>query len=219
MNSYVKFQPIIEANCQAIHEMIRLKGLTINTLTLLYRHFLSHQISIDTSAIQCSPGCAFCCYLRVTASMPEVLIIYDFLYKNKQIDLYREHIEDSPDVLASRRNKDLSWWAENRVPCLFLDIKKQHCKIYEVRPFTCRSYHSLDAEQCKKGYSQKEIVPIPCYPDVKRSFEVYSISFEQTMRQLGRQSAQRELSSTMALLIKNPDLINRWLTGDEIIPS
>jgi len=172
---------------------------------------------MDNSEIECSPGCGYCCHLRVTASIPEALIINDFLLKNKQLALYHEQIEASPDFFSSRTNKNINWWVKNRVPCLFLDKGRQLCRIYEVRPFTCRSYHSLDMELCKKGYSQKAITAIPCYPDLKRSYEAYSISFERTMKQLDRQSAQLELSSTVALLIQNPDLINRWFDGGQII--
>ncbi len=219
MKSYNKFKPIIEANCQTIHEMVRLKGLHIDTLSFLHRHFLSQLVDMDNSEIQCSSGCGYCCHLKVTASIPEVLVILNFLQKDEQIDRYREQIENSQDLFSSRTNKNLNWWLENRVPCLFFDQEKQLCRIYEVRPFTCRGYHSLDARQCEKGYSQKRIIPIPCYPDLKRSCEAYSISFDRAMSQLGRQSAQRELSSTVALLIQNQNLITRWFDGEQIIPA
>lgn len=213
MKSYNKFEPVIEANCQTILEMVGLKGLNIKTLTFLYHHFLSHQVPVDNSEIQCSPGCGYCCHLKVTASMAEVLIILGFLHKNEQINQYHKQIKNSHDPLSSRTGKNTNWWVENQVPCLFFEKERQLCRIYEVRPFTCRSYHSLDAKQCERGFSQKAIMPIPCYPDLKRSCEAYSISFDRAMSLLDRQSGQVELSSTVALLIQNPDLKSRWFDG------
>lgn len=197
--------------------MVRLKGLSTDTFNLLYRHFLSHRINMDKSEIKCSAGCGYCCFLRVTASIPEALIIHDFLHKNKEITLYREQLENSPDFFSSRTSKDINWWVKNRIPCLFFDEQRQLCRIYEVRPFTCRSYHSLDMRLCAKAYSQKALTAIPCYPDLKRSYESYSISFERAMKQLGRQSTQYELSSTVALFIQDPDLIDRWCDGVDIL--
>lgn len=211
MKSYQKFEPIIEKNCTTIRDMVTLKGLNISTLTVLYRHFLSQLTQIDTSAIQCSAGCHYCCYLKVTASIPEILIIMDHLEHTDQLDLFRKEIKNSPHHFPASEIAEDRWWVETRIPCLFLNKDTRLCKIYEVRPFTCRGYHSLDKQACQKGYEEKILTPIPCYPDLKRSREVYSISFERAMQQMGKDSKQVILSEKATALLTNPHLIERWL--------
>jgi Fe-S-cluster containining protein len=219
MKSFDKFEPYIHAICQTIHSLIAMKGLNIDTIVTLYRHFLTQLVPFDERSIQCSPGCGYCCHLKVSASVAEVLVIVDFLKNNQMVDLGMEPISSIHATSTPRSGQDDGWWVENAVPCIFLDTEKFICNIYEVRPFSCRAYHSLDLEQCRNGYSNRAVTPIPCYSDFKRSREIFSIGFERAMAQMKLQSQQVEVSSTALRFLQQPDLMNKWLAGEQIFPD
>lgn len=219
MRLFRKFEPYIGSICQTVHDLTDQKGLSINTLVTLYRYFTTQQVPFDDSAIQCAPGCGYCCHLKVTGSIPEIVVIADYLRKNNLVDYYRQQVSMSSARIIDRRGKDDVWWVENAIPCIFLDSEKHTCNIYEVRPFSCRGYHSLDVNQCRKGYDNRTITQIPCYADLKRSREIFSISFERAMVEMNLQSHQVELSSAVVFFLQQPDLQEKWLAGEQILTS
>jgi Fe-S-cluster containining protein len=216
MQSLHKFEPYIQAICQTIHDLIDMKGLSLDTITTLYKHFTTQLVPFDDSDIQCKYGCDYCCHLKVSCSVPEILVLVDFLQENGRIDSYRQQLSNAPELILQRASKDDSWWVEHTVPCIFLDTEKSICSIYDVRPFSCRGYHSLDVNSCRQGYTDGTLTPISCYADLKRSREIYSIAFERAMKQRKLQSRQMELASTLFSFIQAPGLSSRWLAGEQI---
>jgi Fe-S-cluster containining protein len=199
--------------------MIQLRGLSLNTLVILYRHFLTLLPPFAEEEFRCGPGCGYCCHLKVSVSVAEALIIFDYLREHDQQHLYKELIESLDEQpLAQRAVADNAWWLKNAIPCLFLDGSTLLCSIYEVRPFSCRAYHSLDRLYCTSGYLNRTEIGVPCYPDFKRSRELYSVAFERALAQLGMQSAQFELSSTIGLLLQSPELVEQWAHGKSVLP-
>jgi uncharacterized protein len=219
MKNFYKFHPYIESASRTVFDSIKLKGLSFNTLVYLYRYFLAQLPPFAEEEFHCAPGCGYCCHLRVSISVAEALIILDYLRKHDQQHLYKERIKNLHEPLAQRAVSNNSWWLENSIPCLFFDQKTLLCTIYEVRPFTCRAYHSLDTQRCKTGFFNRTETAIPCYPDFKRSRELYSVAFERALAELGLQSTQFELSSTIGLFLQSPDLVKKWAQGKMVLPS
>lgn len=219
MNHFDKFRPYIESASRIVFDSIQLRGLTFNTLNNLYRFFLNQLPPFGEEEFHCAPGCGYCCHLRVSISVAEALIILDYLREHDLQHQYEERVNTLRESLAQRAVSDNSWWLENSVPCLFLEQKTVSCTIYEVRPFTCRAYHSLDVQRCETGFFNRAETAIPCYPDFKRSRELYSVAFELALAELGLQSAQFELSSTIGLFLQSPDLVHQWAQGRRVLPS
>lgn len=217
MQNHQKFDHFIEKNCDTILNLIALKGLSVSTLKLLYNHFTAQSAKIESKQLDCEEGCGFCCHLRVSASVVELLIILAYLKEKGETEAYRQKLSNKSNYLAVETSP--SYWAENRIPCLFLDKDKMVCKIYEVRPFSCRGYHSLNVEKCRQGYEEKRLCQIPCYPDLKRANESFSLSFERAMKKLGKESGQTELSSGIHHLLLRPDSTKKWLAGKSIFDS
>ena len=93
--------------------------------------------------ISCSIGCDFCCYSDVTISLFEALAIVDYCNLN--------NIEIDIDKLKSQADKE-DWdevkYADRK--CVFLDSKSR-CKIYDVRPNSCRKYCVVSSpEKCNQ---------------------------------------------------------------------
>jgi uncharacterized protein len=219
MKNFDKFHPYIESVARTVFDSIKLKGLTFNTLMDLYRYFLTQLPPFTEEEFHCVPGCGYCCHLRVSISVAEALIILGYLQEHDQQYKYKERVKNLRAPLAQRAVSDNSWWLENSIPCLFLDPKTLLCTIYEVRPFTCRAYHSLDIQQCKAGFFNRTEIAIPCYPDFKRSRELYSVAFELALADLGLQSDQFELSSTIGLFLQSPHQVKEWAQGKRVLPS
>lgn len=219
MKDFYKFKPYIESASRTVFDSIKLKGLTFNTLMNLYRYFLTQLPPFTEEEFHCVQGCGYCCHLRVSISVAEALIILHYLREHDQQHQYKERARNMREPLAQRAVSDNSWWLENSIPCLFLDQKTLLCTIYEARPFTCRAYHSLDIQRCKTGFFNRTETSIPCYPDFKRSRELYSVAFERALAELGLQSTQVELSSTIGLFLQSPDLVKQWAQGKRVLPS
>jgi len=88
-------------------------------------------------------GCTDCCAEAVMASYVEFLNIYD--YVNKKEGLFDEIIKDI-----------FKYYFEEAVvnrKCPFLSLDNK-CKIYEVRPITCRIYGHLSREDYERNYKK-----------------------------------------------------------------
>jgi Fe-S-cluster containining protein len=218
MKDFNKFEPYIESACRTILDMIQSQGLSLKNLKILYHHFLTLLPPFAEEELHCRAGCGYCCHLKVSVSIAEALIILDYLQEHDKLHQHKEQIEILDEPFAQRASADNSWWVKNAIPCLFLDKSTSLCSIYEVRPFSCRAYHSLDELCCKKGYLDRNEIGIPCYLDLKRSRELYSVAFERALAQLGLQSAQFELSSTIGLFLQSPDRIEQWAQGESVLP-
>ncbi len=216
--SFEKFQPFIRQNCRIIEKTLLEDELTPAALAGLFHAFITRLVPFDESEIHCRAGCDYCCHLKVTASMAEIVVIAEFLRKEGRLESCLERMAATGGDVKARAARDEKWWAENRMPCLFLDEDDGLCTIYQVRPFSCRGYHSLDVRQCLKGYREKILLPIPCYPDLKRSREMYAVSFSRALNDLGYKAPLVELSSAMGRVLSEPDLIERWLAGEEVLP-
>ncbi|MBL8330741.1 MAG: YkgJ family cysteine cluster protein [Rubrivivax sp.] len=108
--------------------------------------------SQDQPPLACGKGCDACCTLRVTASVPELLLIARFLRATRTafarlgIDLIGRLRE------AHARTAGLSEAArvQLREPCPFL--VQRACAIYRVRSLACRGHASLDAQACHQAH-------------------------------------------------------------------
>ncbi len=101
-------------------------------------------LSKEGIKLACEKGCAYCCFgWEVKGSIPELILIVKALNSlnleekeeiYKKLERYREIIE----------NKKY-----NEIPCPFLNLKENICKIYDDRPYICRLYVSENVEKCK----------------------------------------------------------------------
>lgn len=83
--------------------------------------------------ITCKKGCAYCCSIEVFISDDEAKILYDYSLKNNiPIDLSKAHYQAINKFNVPLTHKS----------CIFLDSQTQECKVYDVRPLSCRMLFS-----------------------------------------------------------------------------
>lgn len=129
-------------------------------LLSIYDHFEKWSESFDFA---CNKGCATCCTQSVTMTTLEGELIYQYLTDNKPelISLLESLPENLPTpsittnqlARACLQKKDIdeenTHW--NLAPCLFL--QNDHCAIYPVRSFMCRSFGS-QIKCCESGSAE-----------------------------------------------------------------
>ncbi|MDX1774993.1 MAG: YkgJ family cysteine cluster protein [Desulfobulbales bacterium] len=137
---------------------------------LLYDLYEVYQRWVELFPLACKNGCAACCTQSVFMSSLEGELILDCLMKEGRDSWLAEELARNASGNSGMRattnqytracleqqeigEAEPDGW--NFTPCVFLD--EDSCSIYDVRPFGCRSFISL--EQCT-GISGAEIAPI-----------------------------------------------------------
>ena len=104
-------------------------------LTRIYETFEAKMDPLTQEAV-CVPGCAYCCTHFGTV---DITTLEGLLIQEKLARLPRPiKIRLGKAIAQNRRRKQLGQTAV----CPFLD-KKKRCRIYEVRPFSCRQLYSV----------------------------------------------------------------------------
>lgn len=92
-------------------------------LEKIYRFLDSYAQFVSTFSV-CQKGCAHCCHINVAITPVEAALIEQETGRTKK---------------TPRGQKTTG----HRTACPFLSDKKE-CTIYNVRPFHCRTFHTLD---------------------------------------------------------------------------
>jgi Fe-S-cluster containining protein len=110
---------------ESVVNLILNTPMPVNTIiSIIYKFIELFNNEFVSSFTVCSSGCSHCCHIDVDVTTVEV-----------------EYISDaaslSLDNLAIRSSK-------NGRPCVFLENDTRKCGIYSIRPFKCRTFHTID---------------------------------------------------------------------------
>jgi hypothetical protein len=95
----------------------------------------------------CKKKCPKCCYYDVMVSELEISLIENYLYKKKCSTIVKK-CENVSNVYDKEKKKKFGYMS-NEEKCPFL--RNNECFIYNVRPFFCRTYISLEKDNKKCG--------------------------------------------------------------------
>lgn len=194
-------------------------GMHISILTEAMNTFIQSLFDLPGEAA-CKSGCAYCCHLRVGASIPEVLILFNGLKTctgKQELSILEERVN-----LAVQKGNvtDDVFWRKTRTACLFLETEAQDlCLIYLLRPFSCRAFHSTDKTVCRRGFEEGKKIQIPCFPLYRASTDMYSTVFIRVMAQKGLYSYQVELVRALQILFKDDRATDLWLKGEDVFKA
>ncbi len=106
----------------------------------IYRRFEAEASEYKKRAI-CQPGCAFCCthFGSVDMTTLEGLVIREWMNR------LRGPLKAKITKKLSRNKRDKEKGGGGKCP--FLD-KKDRCRIYDIRPFSCRRLYSV--QECSE---------------------------------------------------------------------
>lgn len=131
----------------------------------LYRERASYVA--DASAkmgVTCKEGCAHCCMIPATATIPEMVLVVEHLtsrcdWEKRRPALERELVKQLTEfvgVNVLNENERVAFF-QRQIPCAFLTPEKR-CSIYAVRPTVCR-YHLVVSppQHCEHGPEAKPL--------------------------------------------------------------
>jgi Fe-S-cluster containining protein len=171
---------------------------------------------VAAADVQCRAGCSFCCYQNVDVTIPEALLVA--LQLGDEADPRRAAILAATDAF---RDLDDDTRIATGKPCpLLVD---HHCSVYNVRPITCRSLTSPDAARCQAAMQSLEAgegpLPIEIYVVLRFLCGGEQGAIRGICRDLGLQADMVELTQTVAAVIRDPMLIERWASGDHVFTA
>lgn len=116
---------------------------------------LSEHIKQTTKfSIACGKGCGYCCNTRVEILEPEAIFIYSYIKNNLNEEQLESIFNKIKEITMITSQIDKNQHVKLQLPCIFLN--NSECSIYEIRPFICREYHSVDLNMCLKHYVNLE---------------------------------------------------------------
>ena len=167
------------------------------------------------AAVECRRGCSYCCHMNVAVTPLEAARIAAGLRRRPDGD--RRSALLGADVRLGRRGAEARLAMKQPCPLLV----EGACSIYEMRPLACRALLSLSAQLCEleaeaAASGRPSSVPTLVTP---RLIAAGYISGEvAAMDDLGLASHLAELTAAVALLLREPAALERWLAGEDAFP-
>lgn len=127
------------------------------TLCALLEHMQLCYEAYDASMAQqlftppfaCKRGCSHCCYNQVSLTPAEAIFLGIHLLERFTDAQRRDVHARTRELLGKVQGKSIEEIAAIRhlLPCVLLEDGV--CSVHPARPFACRGWNSVDAEQCR----------------------------------------------------------------------
>jgi Fe-S-cluster containining protein len=171
--------------------------------------------------IQCRAGCSFCCHQNVDVTVPEAILVA--LQLGNDADPRRTAVVEAADAF---RALDDDARIMTGKPCPML--VDHRCSVYNARPINCRSFMSPDATNCKESMRRIDAgevaagetpLPIEVYVVLRFLCGGEQAAIRGICVDLGLQADMVELTQTVAAIVRDPDLIARWASGEKVFAA
>lgn len=162
--------------------------------------------------IACRAGCAYCCHIYASCSIPEALWIARFIREHRK-DFGSEFRELFLEMEARTRGKNQDTRLGLQIPCPLL--RTELCSVYPVRPLSCRGFASLDVHACMSIVSGGNAdVPIPMSHGTFRP--TYSMTLHAALSHCGLEYRSVELGHAVWVALETPNCEERWLSNEDV---
>lgn len=163
--------------------------------------------------IGCKAGCAFCCHLKVIATVPEVLALVDHLERtlsSRALDELRARVAEASTAVG---NITADERARKQLPCpLLVDSR---CIGYSHRPLHCAGANSFDAAMCEEAFRRPdEDVQVAHYPAQRIAADAGGAGLSRALFSLGLDGRMVELVAALHLVLADPSTRERWRRGE-----
>lgn len=164
--------------------------------------------------LACSPGCAFCCHLRVQLQPYEAFHLASWL---------RRHF-DAPSLAAvaarlranAAKTRELGEEARKRVnlACALLDDEGR-CTAYEARPAACRRCHSQSVDPCRAFHDDpsRDDIESGMHPAISHNADVIMTQARHAARAAGLDDDSVDMNVALLGALENPKALRRWKDG------
>ncbi len=158
----------------------------------------------------CAAGCAWCCYQRIGAAIPEIVRIADYMrreFTEAQLAATQERIRNHLDQRRIQRR-------HLGIPCPLLVDNR--CSVYSVRPLTCQGFNSSDSESCQRQATEKTRIDVPMYPPQLRLHTMVLDGLRAGTKEAGLFSDSLDLAAALEIAIGEPSAADQWLAGKPV---
>jgi hypothetical protein len=157
----------------------------------------------------CRKGCSYCCHLPVEVSAPEILAIGQYV-REKFSEEERQQLARAIDAhIATTEGMDDRQRSVCRTPCPLL--RDGACSVYEVRPLTCRGYHSFDAEPCRRDCEHPtRNHTVPCNGLAYLAASQVGGGLSVALRSQRLDYRMLDLARALKIALENPELLRTW---------
>jgi hypothetical protein len=162
--------------------------------------------------VACRAGCSYCCHMRVVATVPEVIVLYNYIVSNfadNEIDGLRQRV-----IALDTKTRGLSdeQWGVGRFPCVML--ADGMCSAYTARPLDCRGYNSTSISACRVAAEDYLEWDVPVDQDLMAVNKSAQAGILQGLTGGGYKPRLVELTAALRIVLEDPTTIDRWLEGE-----
>jgi len=165
--------------------------------------------------VVCGPGCAWCCYLLVSATVPEVVLIVTSLRQSlgaEELEALKERVKRAHEATAV-----MGSWQRLKagIPCPLLI--GDSCSVYEMRPLVCGGWNSENALDCQTSLKTGTAITSNVW-----QYTCHHAVLQGVVRGLesyGLESDLVELIEALHIGLSTGDLLERFFAGERLFAS
>jgi Fe-S-cluster containining protein len=162
----------------------------------------------------CKRGCSYCCTVRVSVTVPELIRLVSHARETVPPDELAA-IEERARANAVQTHGKTSLRYPPRLGCAFLG-NDGSCRVHPARPLMCRREHAVDVEQCRTAYEQAapgKDYPIDRLIPAKLASDVVLDAYHRGLVEAGLDDSDYELQEATHIALAQPAAIAGWLEG------
>jgi Putative zinc- or iron-chelating domain len=160
--------------------------------------------------VDCKKGCAHCCRVWVSATIPEVLFIAKAMRRRNDAQLggrvAAAHRITGPYDFVSRQR------LHHQCPLLSDEL----CSVYEMRPVSCRFWASADVAACLRVFRQSSGETVPTPMSHLKGRGAYEIALSLALKHVGLPHYYYELNAALTRALEREDAESAWLGGEDV---
>jgi Fe-S-cluster containining protein len=175
-----------------------------------------HQLKVlqSEATTACHEGCHWCCYLKVSVTVPEVLLLAQHLQQHVASDTLARIARRAAELAQDPRIFSADAKAEAKLPCALL-TEAGGCAAYEARPLACRGWNATDSESCRR-WLDDDSEPPTANERQAREQAIVGLGLLQALADAGLPDEILELTSALDIALQNPDALARWVAGESV---
>jgi hypothetical protein len=176
-------------------------------------------LRVRKPAIACAKGCAWCCTSYVSVTTLEAIYLIAYIRANFSPEEIETLKERTAQAAQRRRGLDSNAQEALRLFCPLL--KENACSVYAARPLMCRGWTSRDANICRTNVEQpgETPIPVPYYRLFKEIAASVRVGVQSGIEQTPLQNDDLELVSALNVALNTPNIVERWLAGEQVFPN
>ncbi|HKJ98704.1 MAG TPA: YkgJ family cysteine cluster protein [Desulfotignum sp.] len=162
----------------------------------------------------CASGCSFCCHSRIHVMPLEAVVICAHVQDHFSTGAIQDLKTRIRTNLAYTRGRSFAQRVavKDQTPCIFLE--HHDCSIYEQRPFICRTWNSLNRQDCETAFvSGNQNAEIPCLSAPNYVYTLARDVVQSVCETMHLETGRFELVSAMDHCLGMKDAPGDWTGG------